>query len=81
VVWKTGPYVNVWGGEVTIEREGKTHKIRMKRHTMATNRSDSQRWLREGALQLAMLGAGPPTLGPRVRWVQGEPGFPVDKTD
>jgi hypothetical protein len=43
VVWKTGPYVNVWGGEVTVEREGKTHKIRMKRNTIATNSTDSQR--------------------------------------
>ena len=43
VVWKTGPYANVWGGEFTIEREGKTHKIRMKRNTVATNSTDSQR--------------------------------------
>lgn len=42
VVWKTGPLqVDAWTGEFTIEREGKTHKIRMKRTTIATNSSDS----------------------------------------
>lgn len=41
VVWKTGPYKDVWGGEFTIEREGKTHKIRLKRTTIATNSTDA----------------------------------------
>lgn len=42
VVWKGGPYEESgWGGEFTIEREGKTHKIRLKRGTVATNSTDS----------------------------------------
>ncbi|MBI2191356.1 MAG: hypothetical protein HYU36_05175 [Planctomycetes bacterium] len=40
VVWKDGPYEKVWGGDFTIEREGKTHKIRLKRGTVATNSTD-----------------------------------------
>ena len=40
VVWKTGPYLNQWGGDFTIDREGKTHKIRLKRTTIATNSTD-----------------------------------------
>lgn len=41
VTWSTGPYAGVWGGEFTVEREGKTHKIRLKRTTIATNSTDS----------------------------------------
>lgn len=37
VVWLTGPYVGIWSGDFTSEREGKTHKIRMKSTTIATN--------------------------------------------
>ncbi|MEI6235614.1 MAG: hypothetical protein WCT04_21370 [Planctomycetota bacterium] len=37
VTWKTGPYAGVWDGAFTIDREGKTHKIRLKRTTIATN--------------------------------------------
>jgi hypothetical protein len=41
VVWKEGPYKDDgFGGEFTIEREGKTHKIRLKKTTIATNNSD-----------------------------------------
>jgi hypothetical protein len=41
VMWKDGPY-KTWGGAFTIEREGKTHKIRLKRTTIATNSTDSK---------------------------------------
>ncbi len=41
VVWKTGPYVKEFGGGFEIDREGKTHKIRLKRTTIATNSTDS----------------------------------------
>jgi hypothetical protein len=41
VVWKTGPYVEEWGGDFTVEREGKTHKIRLKRTTIASNSTDA----------------------------------------
>ena len=40
IKWESGPYAGVWGGEFTIEREGKTHKIRMKSSTIATNNTD-----------------------------------------
>lgn len=40
VVWKSGPYEKEWEGKFTSEREGKTHKIRLKRTTIATNNSD-----------------------------------------
>lgn len=43
VVWKSGPYVGQWGGEFTVDREGKTHKIRLKRTTIATNSTDSDK--------------------------------------
>jgi len=43
VTWKTGPYVNEWGGDFEIDRDGKTHKIRMKRTTIGTNSSDSEK--------------------------------------
>lgn len=35
--WSSGPYAGVWEGDFTVERQGKTHKIRMKRTTIATN--------------------------------------------
>lgn len=41
VVWETGPYVKEFGGAFEIDREGKTHKIRLKRTTIATNSTDS----------------------------------------
>ncbi|MBI1369873.1 MAG: hypothetical protein GC162_14610 [Planctomycetes bacterium] len=40
VKWDTGPYAGVWGGAFTIDREGKTHKIRLKSTTIATNNID-----------------------------------------
>lgn len=42
VVWKTGPYAmeKGWGGGFEIDREGKTHKIRLKRTTIGTNSID-----------------------------------------
>jgi hypothetical protein len=39
--WDSGPYAGVWKGEFTIEREGKTHKLRLKSNTVATNSTDS----------------------------------------
>ncbi len=42
VVWKTGPYSDKeWGGGFEIDREGKTHKIRIKRTTILSNSTDS----------------------------------------
>jgi len=42
VMWKTGPYEKEgFGGAFEIDREGKTHKIRLKRTTIATNSTDS----------------------------------------
>jgi hypothetical protein len=41
VVWLSGPYQNSeWGGGFEISREGKTHTIRLKRNTIATNSTD-----------------------------------------
>lgn len=40
VTWKTGPYAGTWGGAFTVERDGKTHKIRLKPTTIATNNID-----------------------------------------
>jgi hypothetical protein len=40
VIWESGPYKNVWGGAFTIDREGKTHKIRLKSTTIATLSAD-----------------------------------------
>jgi hypothetical protein len=37
VTWKTGPYAGTWSGTFTSERNGKTHKIRLKPTTIATN--------------------------------------------
>ena len=42
VSWVTGPYVGVWGGEFTVDRDGKTHKLRLKRTTIATNSTDGR---------------------------------------
>jgi len=42
VVWKSGPYEKDWGGAFTVEREGKTHKIRLKRTTIATHSTDAK---------------------------------------
>jgi hypothetical protein len=42
VIWKSGPYEkDGFGGAFEIDREGKTHKIRLKRTTIATNSTDS----------------------------------------
>jgi hypothetical protein len=41
VTWISGPYAGQWGGDFSIDREGKTHKIRLKSTTIATNSSDS----------------------------------------
>ena len=43
VEWKTGPYAmeKAWGGGFEIDREGKTHKIRLKRTTIGTNSTDA----------------------------------------
>jgi hypothetical protein len=43
VVWKDGPYEKEWGGEFSIDREGKTHKIRLKKTTIATNSTDAEK--------------------------------------
>ena len=40
VIWKSGPYAGTWDGKFEIDREGKTHKIRMKRTTIGTNSID-----------------------------------------
>jgi len=41
VVWLSGPYHDSeWGGGFEISREGKTHTIRLKRNTIATNSTD-----------------------------------------
>lgn len=41
VTWVSGPYAGQWGGDFSIDREGKTHKIRLKSTTIATNSSDA----------------------------------------
>lgn len=42
VLWETGPYEkDKFGGAFEVDREGKTHKIRLKRTTIATNSTDS----------------------------------------
>lgn len=41
VVWLSGPFkTNGWTGTFTIEREGKTHKIRLAPTTIGTNSTD-----------------------------------------
>lgn len=42
VSWKSGPYEKEWEGKFTSERDGKTHKIRLKRTTIATNNTDDK---------------------------------------
>jgi hypothetical protein len=42
VTWLSGPFAGQYDGDFTIEREGKTHKIRLKRTTVATNSTDSK---------------------------------------
>ncbi|MEP6676156.1 MAG: hypothetical protein ABJA78_13420 [Ferruginibacter sp.] len=42
VIWKTGPFKNSkWGGGFEIDREGKTHKIRLNSVTIGSNSTDS----------------------------------------
>ncbi len=42
VTWKTGPMKDTgWGGGFEIDREGKTHKIRLNRVTIAAHSTDS----------------------------------------
>ena len=42
VLWQTGPYEkDKFGGAFEIDRGGKTHKIRLKGTTIATNSTDS----------------------------------------
>ncbi len=41
VQWLSGPCKeNAWGGAFTTERDGKTHKIRLRNSTIATNNAD-----------------------------------------
>lgn len=40
VIWESGPYKDVWGGAFQVDREGKTHKIRLKSTTIGTNSTD-----------------------------------------
>ena len=41
VTWDSGPYAGVWNGGFEIDREGKTHKIRLKSTTIGTNSTDA----------------------------------------
>src|SRR5665647_702020 len=42
VQWKTGPFTDAkWGGSFEIDREGKTHKIRLNSATIGSNSTDS----------------------------------------
>ncbi|HZQ63460.1 MAG TPA: hypothetical protein VFC24_19025 [Casimicrobiaceae bacterium] len=40
VIWKSGPYKDQWDGKFEVDRGGKTHKIRLKSTTIATNSVD-----------------------------------------
>ena len=41
MIWVNGPFKNNgWGGTFTIEREGKTHNIKLMPRTIATNSTD-----------------------------------------
>jgi len=41
VIWLSGPFKsNGWSGTFSLEREGKTHKIRLTPRTIATNSTD-----------------------------------------
>lgn len=42
VTWTSGPYAGTWGGAFTVERDGKTYKIRLESTTIATNNSDDR---------------------------------------
>lgn len=43
VKWLSGPFSNYkWGGAFKIEREGKTHTIKLSRSTFGTNSTDNQ---------------------------------------
>lgn len=43
IQWKTGPFKDAgWQGNFEIDREGKTHKIRLNRATIGSNSTDSQ---------------------------------------
>lgn len=42
VQWTSGPFKDAaWGGQFEIDREGKTHKIRLNRATIGSNSTDS----------------------------------------
>jgi hypothetical protein len=43
ITWKDGPYHKEWGGEFTVERGGKTHQIKLKKNTSASNSTDSKK--------------------------------------
>lgn len=44
ITWKSGPNkADKWDGEFTVESGGKTHQIRLKRNTLGTNTTDSQK--------------------------------------
>lgn len=43
VTWKSGPYEKEFNGNFEVDREGKTHKIRLKRTTIGTNSTDSDK--------------------------------------
>lgn len=41
VIWLSGPYQDAeWGGGFEVSREGKTHTIRLRKNTIATNSTD-----------------------------------------
>lgn len=40
VTWRDGPYAGVYAGKFESDRGGKTHKIRLKSTTIATNSID-----------------------------------------
>ncbi|GAA4731175.1 hypothetical protein [Flavisolibacter ginsenosidimutans] len=43
VQWTSGPFKETaWGGQFEIDREGKTHKIRLNRVTIGSNSTDSK---------------------------------------
>lgn len=43
VQWTSGPFKDAaWGGQFEIDREGKTHKIRLNRVTIGSNSTDSK---------------------------------------
>lgn len=40
VTWKSGPYAGEWGGDFTLEGDGRRHQIRLKSNTIANNNGD-----------------------------------------